>query len=96
MTKVLTNAALLRSIQHIPQTTFKTPIPAIADYKKKFKSVNHMLYRNNINLDFHVEKECFTSVNKSPLKIIKNAFYFILKAFFILKCLSFCLEFLVM
>ena len=35
-------------------------------------------------------------VIESPLKMMKNAFYFILKAFFILKILIFCHDFLVM
>ena len=30
-------------------------------------------------------KNCFICFNESPLKMIKNAFYFILKALFILK-----------
>ena len=32
----------------------------------------------------------------SPLKMMKNAFYFILKVLFILKIFEFCLDFLVM
>ena len=35
-------------------------------------------------------------VIESLLKMTKNAFFFILKAFFVLKILSFCLDFLVM
>ena len=37
------------------------------------------------------KKVCFISFNEGPLKMVKNAFYFILKALFILnifKCLS--------
>ena len=33
---------------------------------------------------------------ESPLKMMKNAFYFILKAFFVLRYSKFCLNFLVM
>ena len=33
---------------------------------------------------------------ESPLKMMKDAFYFTLKALFVLKILSFCLDFLVM
>ena len=33
---------------------------------------------------------------ESPLKMMKNAFYFTSKALFVLKILSFCLDFLVM
>ena len=33
---------------------------------------------------------------ENPLKIMKHAFYFILKALFVLRYLNFCLDFLVM
>ena len=33
---------------------------------------------------------------ESPLKMMKNAFYFTLKALFVLKIFKFCLDFLVM
>ena len=43
-----------------------------------------------LNSDSHLPKKflliCF---NKSPLKIIKNAFYFIIKALFVLKIFKF-------
>ena len=38
----------------------------------------------------------FVCFNESPLKMMKNAFYFILKALFVLKLCKFCLDFLVM
>ena len=34
-------------------------------------------------------KICFICFNESPLKMLKNAFYFILKAFFVLKIFKF-------
>ena len=44
-----------------------------------------------LNSDFHLPKKfvlfisiCFTYFNERPSKMIKNAFYFILKAFFVL------------
>ena len=40
---------------------------------------------------FPSEKICFICFNEGPLKMMKNAFYLILKAFFVLKifkCLS--------
>ena len=42
------------------------------------------------------KKNCFIYFNESPLEIVKNAFYFILKALFVLKIFKFCLDFLVM
>ena len=35
------------------------------------------------------KKICFICFNESPLKMMKNAFYFILKAFFVLKIFKF-------
>ena len=35
--------------------------------------------------DSHLPRNCFICFNKSPLKITKNVFYFILKALFVLK-----------
>ena len=32
------------------------------------------------------KKICFVSFNENILKMMKNAFYFVLKAFFVLKC----------
>ena len=46
--------------------------------------------------DSHLPKKFVICSIKSPLKIIKNAFYFILKALFVLKILSFCHDILVM
>ena len=40
--------------------------------------------------DFHLPKKVlFICFNESPLKMMKNAFYFILKALFVLKILNF-------
>ena len=44
----------------------------------------------------HSKKICFICLNERSLKMIKNAFYFILKALSILKIFKFCLDFLVM
>ena len=35
------------------------------------------------------KKKCFICFNESPLKMTKNAFYFILKALFVLKTFKF-------
>ena len=40
-------------------------------------------------LTFILQKICFIYFNESPLKVIKNAFYFIVKAFFVLKIFNF-------
>ena len=42
------------------------------------------------------EKICAIRVIESPLKLMKNAFYFILKAFFVLKIYTFLPQLLVM
>ena len=42
------------------------------------------------------KKMCFISFNESPLKMLKNAFYFIVKAPFVLKIFKLFLDFLVM
>ena len=60
---------------------------------------NHIHPRNTLVID-HIglspsKKNCFIFSNKSPLKVMKNAFYFILKAFFVLKRFNFCLDVLV-
>ena len=40
--------------------------------------------------DSHLPKKiCFICLNESPLKMMKNAFYFILKALFVLKIFKF-------
>ena len=41
-------------------------------------------------------KDCVISFNETPLKIMKNTFYFVLKALFILKIFKFYHDFLVM
>ena len=52
------------------------------------------VFMTKSSLEFKVEpstskKSCFISFSASPLKLMKNPFYFILKVFF-------CLDFLVM
>ena len=37
----------------------------------------------------HSKKNCFICFNESPLEMMKNAFYFILKAFFVLEIFKF-------
>ena len=47
--------------------------------------------------DSHLPKKfLFIYFNESPLKLMKNAFYFILKALFVLKKFKFFLDILVM
>ena len=48
-------------------------------------------------LDTHLPKKiCIICFFESPLKMMKNAFYFILRALFVLKIFSFCHDFLVL
>ena len=44
----------------------------------------------------HLPKKCVICFIENPLKIMKNAFYFILKALFFSRYLSFCHDILVM
>ena len=54
-----------------------------------------ILGKRNIKLKFKTEfikvrlSHCFIYSNESPLKMMKNAFYFILKALFVLKLFKF-------
>ena len=44
----------------------------------------------NVKSDSHIPKNfCFICFNESPLKLMKDAFYFILKALFVLKIFRF-------
>ena len=44
----------------------------------------------DLKSDFHLpRKNCFICFNDSPSKMMKNAFYFILKALFVLKMFNF-------
>ena len=43
-------------------------------------------FQNNLKLDSHLPKKvCIIWLIESPLKIMKNVFYFVLKALFFLK-----------
>ena len=61
-------------------TTFILVTAAIQD--------NSTLVIDHIRLSTS-KKNCFICSNKSPLKMMKNAFYFILKAFFVLKIFNY-------
>ena len=43
----------------------------------------------DLKSDSHLPKNCIIRFIESPLKIMKNAFYFILKTFFVLKIFQF-------
>ena len=49
----------------------------------------------DLKSDFTFQK-CFISLNESPLKMMKNAFYFTLKTFFVLQKFKFLIWLLVM
>ena len=54
------------------------------------KSEKIFLQHKILKLDSHLPtKTCFICFNESPLKFMKAAFYFILKAFFVLKIFKF-------
>ena len=65
----------------------------------KWLSVKHLikviLHENDVKIDVKVglshlpNKIIFICFNENPLKMMKNAFYFIVKAFFVLKIFNF-------
>ena len=44
-----------------------------------------MINKDNLKSDSHPSKVVFICFNKNPLRMLKNVFYFILKALFVLK-----------
>ena len=63
----------------------------IIDFRKYAVTLQEILsvaniYGKNLKLDSHLPKKiCFIYFSESPLKMMKNLFYFILKALFDLK-----------
>ena len=53
-----------------------------------FLQMLHNFFCRYLKVDSHLQ-QCFISFNDSPSKIMKNAFYFILKALFVLKIFKF-------
>ena len=51
--------------------------------------VNFQCYSLSLKSDSHLPKIFFICINDSPYKMMKNAFYFILKALFVLKMFKF-------
>ena len=60
---------------------------AKSEVKKKPKS--EFCFDIPLKADSHLPKNWFVSFNKRPLKMMKKTFYFIFKAFFVLKILNF-------
>ena len=53
------------------------PCSVFLNFAKAFDTIDHKI----LQMDSHLsKKECFICFNESPLKMMKNAFYFILKA----------------
>ena len=50
----------------------------------------------SLKLDSHLPKNYFICFNESPSEMVKNAFYFILKALLVLKMFKFCVDFFAM
>ena len=70
-------------------------VKQINEYTKE--KVYIAVIRQDLNSDSHLPKKKFICVTESPLKLTKNAFYFIFKALFSLsRFLNFCLDFLVL
>ena len=56
----------------------------------------HFLITFGLESDSHLPKNLFYSLQRKPFKIDRNTFYFILKALFVFKYLSFREDFLAM
>ena len=58
---------------------------------KKYLIKNTLkILKKYLKSDFHLPKKVlFICFNENPLKVVKNAFYFILKAHFVLKTFKF-------
>ena len=54
------------------------------------------LCMKGLKLDFQLQKKCFIYFMDGPSKILKNTFYFILKALFVFKIFNFCLKIWIM
>ena len=70
------------------QNSSQSLYSATKKYKCLMKSRYGWLLFNkviNVKSDSHFPKKCFICFNERPLTMMKNVFYFILKALFILK-----------
>ena len=60
------------------------------EHLRAIASARALVIKNRIKVGLSPSKKnCFICFNESPLKMMKNAFYFILKALFILKIFKF-------
>ena len=62
-------------------------------FLREISAIKRSLHKKNkfsikVGLSLSI-KICFVRFNETPLKMMKNAFYFILKALFVLKTLKF-------
>ena len=78
------------------QTTKYTMKPTKKTYLIQY-DLKQTVKGYSLKSDSHLPKKLCISLTESPLKMMKNAFYFILKKLFsFLRYLNFCQEFLVM
>ena len=64
--------------------------------KRTYYLFNDIINIKNLKVGLSFSKKnCVICFIDSPLKIMKNAFYFILKPLFVLKIFKFCHDFLV-
>ena len=62
----------------------------LSGLRKTFSGATTMRENKNLKSGSHLPKKiCFICFNDSPSKVMKNAFYFILKALFVLKIFKF-------
>ena len=91
------------NFEHIPQINpFQPSISIHAETSHLICSVTkttgfYMKWNSGLKVGVSPSKKIiFISLNESPLKMMKNAFYFILKLFSFSRYLNFCLGILVM
>ena len=62
----------------------------LSGLRKTFSGATTMRENKNLKSGSHLpKKNCFICFNDSPSKVMKNVFYFILKALFVLKIFKF-------
>ena len=66
-------------------------VPNITGYGENNISCVNEMFKVRLSLS---KKYCFICFNENNLKVMKNDFHFILKAFFVLKLFNVCLDFL--
>ena len=78
-------AKISEMVQTKERTLGKNTVTSVSQ-----KIVSKQVYQNIVKIGLSSsKKKCFICFNESLLKVMKNAFYFILKALFVLKIFNF-------